>query len=351
VRDLLGLFSLDTMGEVTAALEAGDSRKMLDLVQELERNGRSLQHFCRELARYLRNLLVARIAGPNTRLIAASPTEQAKLAEVSGRFSEEDLTRYLHLTLELFKELQYALQPRLLLEVGLLRLVYAGRMVSLEQALAGGAPAAPVAPKAPPAAAGSGGATSRFAPRASVGPASSAMATPPAVPSNAAASAPPFTPTAPRSAAPRPVAPSSPPPNEPAGLPAAVPGSLQDRLTQALMEAGRKMSADAVAHAELVQAPDGITFRAPKEFSLSLKSAEIQKAVAALLGRPTKITVEVAEGRASASVAGPSGKAAPTPEENEAMERALANPDVQRFQELFPGSQVRRVDDLKNYEV
>jgi hypothetical protein len=61
--------------------------------------------------------------------------------------------------------------------------------------------------------------------------------------------------------------------------------------------------------------------------------------------------VEVAEGRASASVAGPSGKAAPTPEENEAMERALANPDVQRFQELFPGSQVRRVDDLKNYEV
>ncbi|MCX6595175.1 MAG: DNA polymerase III subunit gamma/tau [Acidobacteria bacterium] len=349
VRDLLGLFSLDTMGEVTAALEAGDSRKMLDLVQELERNGRSLQHFCRELARYLRNLLVARIAGPNTRLIAASPTEQAKLAEVSSRFSEEDLTRYLHLTLELFKELQYALQPRLLLELGLLRLVYAGRMVSLEQALAGGAPPSPVAPKAPPAAAGSGGATSRFAPRPSV--ASTSAAPPPSAPAPAAAAsaAPPFTPTAPRTTAARPAAP--PPPSEPAGPLPAPPGSLQDRLTQTLVEAGRKMSADAVAHAELVQAPDGITFRAPKEFSLSLRSAEIQKAVAALLGRPTKITVEVAEGRASASAAGPSAKAAPTPEENEAMERALANPDVQRFQELFPGSQVRRVDDLKNYEV
>ena len=36
---------------------------MLDLVMELERNGRSLQHFCRELARYFRNLLVAKVAG------------------------------------------------------------------------------------------------------------------------------------------------------------------------------------------------------------------------------------------------------------------------------------------------
>ncbi|MCX6590824.1 MAG: DNA polymerase III subunit gamma/tau [Acidobacteria bacterium] len=348
VRDLMGLFSLDTMGEVTAALEAGNSRTMLDLVQELERNGRSLQHFCRELARYLRNLLVVRISGPGTRLIAASPSEQEKLAEVAKRFSEEDLTRYLHLTLELFKELQYALQPRLVLEVGLLRLVYAGKMVSLEQALAGGAPPA-AAPKAPPAAPSSaGGGTSRFAPRASAGPAAMPSAAPPFAPT-AGASAPPFTPTAPRPAATRPAAPPPPPAAEQAGPRAATPGSLQDRLTNALVEAGRKMSADAVAHSEVVQAPDGITFRAPKDFMLSLKSAEIQKAVTALMGRPVKITVEVAEG-ASASKAGPASSAA-APEDSEAMQRALANPDVQRFQELFPGSQVRRVDDLKNYEV
>ncbi len=349
VRDLMGLFSLDTMGEVTAALEAGNSRTMLDLVQELERNGRSLQHFCRELARYLRNLLVVRISGPGTRLIAASPSEQEKLAEVAKRFSEEDLTRYLHLTLELFKELQYALQPRLVLEVGLLRLVYAGKMVSLEQALAGGAPPA-AAPKAPPAAppSSAGGGTSRFAPRASAGPAAMPSAAPPFAPT-AGASAPPFTPTAPRPAATRPAAPPPPPAAEQAGPRAAAPGSLQDRLTNALVEAGRKMSADAVAHSEVVQAPDGITFRAPKDFMLSLKSAEIQKAVTALMGRPVKITVEVAEG-APAAKAGPASSAA-APEDSEAMQRALANPDVQRFQELFPGSQVRRVDDLKNYEV
>ena len=36
---------------------------MLEVVMELERNGRNLQHFCRELARYFRNLLVAKVAG------------------------------------------------------------------------------------------------------------------------------------------------------------------------------------------------------------------------------------------------------------------------------------------------
>src|SRR5581483_755961 len=110
VRGLLGMFSLDSLEQVTQALLAGDSRAMLDVVLDLERNGRSLQHFCRELARFFRNLLVARVAGVGTRLIAASAAEQERLASTAASFSEEDLTRYLQLTLDLFKEMQESLQ-------------------------------------------------------------------------------------------------------------------------------------------------------------------------------------------------------------------------------------------------
>jgi DNA polymerase-3 subunit gamma/tau len=123
---------------------------MLDLVMELERNGRNLQHFCRELARYFRNLLVARVAGANTRLIGASAHEQERLAQVAAAFSEEDLTRYLQLTLDLFKDLQASLQPRLHLEVGLLRLVQAGRLLPIEEAIAGLGSAGGPAPAAKP---------------------------------------------------------------------------------------------------------------------------------------------------------------------------------------------------------
>ena len=135
LRSLMGLFSVDSLGEVSSALLDGDSQRMLEIVQELERNGRSLHHFCRELSRYFRNLLVARISGGETKLIGASAAEQERLRETANKFSEEDLTRYLHLSLELFKDIQTSLQPRLHLEMGLLRLVHAGKLLPIEQAL------------------------------------------------------------------------------------------------------------------------------------------------------------------------------------------------------------------------
>src|SRR3954451_297442 len=153
VRALLGAFSLESLEKVTEALLASDSLRMLEVVDELERNGHNLQHFSRELSRYFRNLLVARIAGADTRLVAASAAQREKLGHIAGQFSEEDLSRYLQLSLDLFRDLQASLQPRFHLEIGLVRLVHAGRLLPIEQALAGIKPSGP-APRAPqPAAA------------------------------------------------------------------------------------------------------------------------------------------------------------------------------------------------------
>src|SRR5712691_3636451 len=144
VRALLGAFSLESLDQVTQALLETDSRRMLEVVDELERNGQNLQHFSRELSRYFRNLLVARIAGAETRLVAASAAQREKLVAIASRFSEEDLARYLQLALNLFQDLQASLQPRFHLEIGLVRLVQAGRLLPIEQALADlGAPAGP----------------------------------------------------------------------------------------------------------------------------------------------------------------------------------------------------------------
>src|ERR1700744_3999477 len=90
VRALLGAFSLDAMAHVSTALAAQDGAAVLQLVDELERNGGSPQHFSREVSRYLRNLLVTRIAGPDSRLVTASPAERAEMARIAAGFSEED---------------------------------------------------------------------------------------------------------------------------------------------------------------------------------------------------------------------------------------------------------------------
>ncbi len=76
------------------------------------------------------------------------------MLEAAKQFTEDDLTRDLKLALDLFRDLQSSLQPRLHLEMGLLRLIHAGRLQPIEEAIASlggsGKPAA-VPPKiAPP---------------------------------------------------------------------------------------------------------------------------------------------------------------------------------------------------------
>jgi DNA polymerase-3 subunit gamma/tau len=303
VRGMLGLFSLDSLGEVTQALTAQDSRRMLDLVMELERNGRSLQHFCRELARYFRNLLVVKVAGVNTRLIAASAHEQEKLAEAANGFSEDDLTRYFQLTLDLFKDLQFSLQPRLHLEIGLLRLIQAGKLAPIEEALAdlGGGSSTP-----PP-------------PRKSSAP-------PPPTSRNA-------------QAAPNP----QPPIPNPAPSGAVPSGPWRDRLHTALVELGMQFTADAVEHSQVTESNGELQFVTPEEFSLAMNEKDILKVVQKIAGRPMR--VKIALGKPDA-VAAP-GLLQKDKPKDDVSARALAHPEVRRFQELFPDAQVRVVRNLK----
>ena len=282
VRGLLGMFSIDSLDQVTQALTASDPRKMLDVVLELESNGRSLQHFCRELARYFRNLLVVKISGTGTRLVSASGAEQERMATIAATFTEDDLTRYLQLTLDVFKDLQYSLQPRLHLELGLLRLVQAGKLISIEQALADfGTVAVTKPPKTAPA----------------------------------KAAAPPVA---------KPVIPQ---------------GSWPARLHAALMAQGMQFSADTMEHSEAIVIAGELRITIPQ--GLMLDAKDVQKAIQHLGERITKVTIR--EGTPTANA--PVEKAEPAADD--VSQRALGHPEVQRFQELFPGAQVRTVRNLK----
>ena len=317
VRDLLGMYSLASLEKVTAALAESSTAAMLEIVDELERTGKNLQHFCRELARYLRNLLVASIAGAETRLIAASAPEQARLRDTAARFQEDDLTRWLQISLDIYSQLQYSLQPRLHLELGLLRLVHAGRIRPIEEALKelSPTPAAQAPPRTPQ-------------------PPSSRPA-PPSV--RTAPPAPPALRT------PSPMARPAPPPAE---KPAAAPsGDLKSRLVAALEELRAAMSAHAVEASELRESPGLVEFIGPRSAKLGLMSKDIDKALEKVYGRPIRAKITITEDAAPAA-ASPAREQGPAGGE-EAMRRALAHPDVQRFQELFPGSQVREVRDLK----
>ncbi|MFQ5694846.1 MAG: hypothetical protein ACE5HB_02560, partial [Terriglobia bacterium] len=135
-RGLFGVVSQDVLDQLMDAIRQQSSEQMLGLVDMLVREGYNLQHFCREALRHLRNLLVVRVGGAAAALAEAAGGERARLEAVARHFSEEDLLRFFHVLLRTEGELRWAPQPRLHLELGLLKLVQAERLASLEEVLA-----------------------------------------------------------------------------------------------------------------------------------------------------------------------------------------------------------------------
>ncbi|HXY01318.1 MAG TPA: DNA polymerase III subunit gamma/tau [Candidatus Limnocylindrales bacterium] len=135
VRELLGVVPEDALQELVEAIAEGSADRALGLVHRFQREGRNLQHFCREAIRHMRNLLIARVCGADSDLIAATPDQRPGLAKAAALFSEEDLTRYFQILLQTDDDVRRKMDPRVHLEMGLLRLVNASRLAPLEELL------------------------------------------------------------------------------------------------------------------------------------------------------------------------------------------------------------------------
>ncbi len=136
VRELMGVVPEDALQELVESIAEGSAERALGLVHRFQREGRNLQHFCREAIRHMRNLLIARVCGADSDLIAATPEQRPGLAKAAALFSEEDLTRYFQILLQTDNEVRREMDPRVHLEMGLLRLVNAARLAPLEELLA-----------------------------------------------------------------------------------------------------------------------------------------------------------------------------------------------------------------------
>src|SRR6202161_238191 len=136
VRELLGVVPEDALEELVNAIAAGSADRVLALVHSFQKEGRNLQHFCREAIRHFRNLLVARVSGADSDLIAATPDQRPALERAAALFTEEDLTRFFQILLQTDEDLRRKLDPRVHLAMGLLRLINAVRLAPLEELMA-----------------------------------------------------------------------------------------------------------------------------------------------------------------------------------------------------------------------
>ncbi len=135
VRSLIGAAPATALETVMQAVADSSSEKILVLVDELIGEGHSPTHFARQLVRFLRNVTVAKIAGKDSGLLQVSSDERARVSRIAELFSEEDLTRHLQIMLRTHGELGYRQEQRFHLELGLLKMAHAQRLLPLEQLL------------------------------------------------------------------------------------------------------------------------------------------------------------------------------------------------------------------------
>jgi DNA polymerase-3 subunit gamma/tau len=149
VRDLVGAAPSGVLEEVMQAVAQGSSETVLRLVDKLISEGHSPTHFARQMVRFLRNAVVARVAGADSSLLQISSDERRRVARIAQLFEEEDLARHLQIMLRTHGELGYRQEQRFHLELGLLKMAHAQRLLPIEQLLsdAAGAGSARLAAK------------------------------------------------------------------------------------------------------------------------------------------------------------------------------------------------------------
>jgi DNA polymerase-3 subunit gamma/tau len=157
IRELMGSVPNVVYERLLEAVASGQSAELMTQLNLLLNAGHNPSSLARQMARYLRNTLMAKLGGAETDLLQISGDERARAARTALLFTEEEITRNLQIVLRTFDDLNYRQEQRFHLELGLLKLIHAQRLLPMEELLSGvasgvSARSAAPAPAARPAA-------------------------------------------------------------------------------------------------------------------------------------------------------------------------------------------------------
>jgi DNA polymerase-3 subunit gamma/tau len=167
IRELMGAVPNAVFERLLEAVAAGESAALMEQLNLLVNAGHNPSSLARQMVRYLRNCLMAKLGGEQTELLQISADERARAVRTALLFTEEELTRNLQIVLRTFDDLNYRQEQRFHLELGLLKLIHAQRLLPIEELLSGvGAVRSARPASAPRPAASTAGPTASSAPAA-----------------------------------------------------------------------------------------------------------------------------------------------------------------------------------------
>jgi DNA polymerase-3 subunit gamma/tau len=137
IRELMGSVPSTVFEKLLESVASAESAPLMEQINGLLNAGHSPLSLARQMVRYLRNTLMAKLGGEQTGLLQISADERARAARTALLFTEEELTRNLQIVLRTFDDLNYRQEQRFHLELGLLKLIHAQRLLPIEELLSG----------------------------------------------------------------------------------------------------------------------------------------------------------------------------------------------------------------------
>ncbi len=142
VTRVLGVADRAILHELASALTSGDAGACLGVVERLAQQGFDLAHVAKDILRHLRNLVVAKVGagkggeGPTLReLLDLADEEAREVVDLAARAEVDDLSRLFQGFSRAFDEIVRSGQPRMALEMALVRLARRPALLPLDELL------------------------------------------------------------------------------------------------------------------------------------------------------------------------------------------------------------------------
>jgi DNA polymerase-3 subunit gamma/tau len=136
VLRILGVVDRTLVSGICRSALEGDASGVLAALARADESGYDIKQLAKELLRWFRNLVVIKLAQDPARLMDASDKEFSELGQMAEGRSLESLERMFDQLVRLDEELPRAGQPRLLLEMTLVKMAVTPPLVPLEELIA-----------------------------------------------------------------------------------------------------------------------------------------------------------------------------------------------------------------------
>lgn len=121
VAQVLGSVNTDLLIKFGQAIAQNDSSACLQLIDTVIREGKDPKQFIKDLTEHFRNLLLLKVTGSQD-LVLASQNIRQQLVSQTKDYLVERLIGIINILNETEREMKWAVQPRILLEIALIRI-------------------------------------------------------------------------------------------------------------------------------------------------------------------------------------------------------------------------------------